>query len=217
LPQGAAFVKLHMPIPDLPLFFSLVRKFPFHGFSVAVPLKEQLVRILTKIDPHAQAIGSVNTIQILGEHLIGANTDGQAAIDVLEQRKSVKGRRIALLGAGGSARAIAFEAKHRGAQVIALNRTLERAEQLARDFDCEAGAIEAFSQIDYDILINTVPVSLIFDPGSIHADATVMDITFWESETSLLEAAKERGCPVIHGIEVFERSAALQQDIWLNS
>jgi 3-dehydroquinate dehydratase / shikimate dehydrogenase len=213
-PADAVYVKIHMPIPDMPLFFSIMRKFPFGGFSVTMPLKEQLGPFLTRIDPASATIGSVNTIVVQDEHLIGYNTDGAGALNALERHRPVKGLKIAILGAGGSARAIAFEALKRQAKVTVLNRTLERAQALAKDFGCEAGPLEDFSKTRYDFLVNTVPVDLIFDPESLPSQAIVMDIVYWENETPLLKAAKSRGCVCINGLQMFQEQALLQQKIW---
>ena len=215
-PKDAVYVKLHMAIPDLPFFFSIMRKFPFGGFSVTMPLKEQLEKYLTRIDPASAAVGSVNTIIVQDEHLIGYNTDGAGALNALERSRKVAGQRIAILGAGGSARAIAYEALARKAKVIVLNRTLERAQKLAQDFGCEAGALEDFSKTKYDILINSIPVDLIFDPESLLPSSIVMDIVYWENETPLLKAARERGCQCINGLEMYHEQALLQQKLWFS-
>ena len=213
-PKTAVYVKLHLAIPDLPFFFSIMRKFPFGGFSVTMPLKEQVQKYLTRIDPASAAIGSVNTILVQDEHMIGYNTDGAGALNALERHGKVEGRHIAILGAGGSARAIAYEALQRKAKVTVLNRTLERAQALAKDFGCEGGPLEDFSKTKYDILINTVPVDLIFDPQSLIESKIVMDIVYWENETPLLKAARERGCICVNGMEMYKEQALLQQKIW---
>lgn len=216
-PEGAVYVKLHLPIPDVPRFFSVMRQFPFQGFSITMPLKEVLGPYLTKMDPASAKIGSVNTILVQDEHLIGYNTDGIGAMNALEHHRKVKGQKILILGAGGSARAISFEAISRGAKVTILNRTFARAETIAKEFGCHAAPLEEFSKISYDILINTVPVDLIYDPSSIASSAIVMDIVYWETQTPLLKAAEERGCICISGQEMFKEQALLQQKIWFGS
>ena len=211
---GSVYLKLHLAIPDMPLFFSLMRKFPFAGFSVTMPLKEQLGPYLTRIDPASAAIGSVNTILVQDEHLIGYNTDGAGALNALEHHRPVKGKHMTILGAGGSARAIANEAIARGAKVVVLNRTFERAAALAKDFNCKAAPLEEFSKIRYDILINTIPVDLIYDSQSLNPDAIILDIVYWEIQTPLLKAAQQRGCVCVNGLEMFKEQALLQQKIW---
>jgi 3-dehydroquinate dehydratase/shikimate dehydrogenase len=214
LEKGAVYIKLHLPIPDMPRFFSTMRKFPFAGFSVTMPLKEQMTPYLTRIDPPSAAIGSINTILVQDEHLIGYNTDGAGALNALERHRPVKGLNVAILGAGGSARAIAYEAIQRKAKVVVLNRTFERAAALANDFGCEATPLEEFSRIRYDVLVNTIPADLIYDAESLSPAAIIMDIVYWESQTPLLKAAKERGCICINGLEMFQEQALLQQKIW---
>jgi len=212
--KGSVYIKLHLAIPDMPRFFSTMRKFSFAGFSVTMPLKEQMGPYLTRIDPASAAVGSVNTILVQDDHLLGYNTDGAGALNALEHHRKVKGLHIAILGAGGSARAIANEAIQRGAKVVVLNRTFERAQGLAKDFGCEAAPLEDFSDIRYDVLVNTIPVDLIFDSKSINPSAIVMDIVYWEKQTPLLKAAKERGCVCIDGVEMFKEQALIQQKIW---
>ena len=119
-----------------------------------------------------------------------------------------------ILGAGGSGRALAYEALQRKAKVIIVNRTLERAKKLAEEFGCRAEPFDELAKLKYDVLINTVPVDLLIEPKSLPPHAVVMDIIYWEAQTPLLKAASERGCTCIGGIEMFEEQAKLQQKIW---
>jgi 3-dehydroquinate dehydratase/shikimate dehydrogenase len=213
-PKDAVYVKIDLDVPELPLFFSLIRQLPFAGFSITMPLKELLGRFLTSVDPVAEQIGSVNTIIIEKEHWCGFNTDGVGALDALESHQKVKGKKVVVLGSGGSARAIAYEAIQRGAKVTVLSRTPEHREALAKDFGCEAAGLEELGNLSFDVLINSIPVDLIFDAKELPPKATVMDIVYWEEETPLLKIAKERGCKTIGGMEMFEGQARLQQKIW---
>ena len=211
----AIYIKIHLAIPELTRFFSLMRKFPFRGFSITMPLKEQLHRYLTRIEPVTALIGSVNTIVIEGEHLIGHNTDGRAVVAVLLQRlKTLKDRKVTLIGAGGVARAIAYELVQQGASVLAVNRTFERAEVLAKAFGCKAGKLDELEDSQAEILINTVPVDLLFSPELFSHSQIVIDLVYWEQETPLLKMAKERGATCIGGMEIFEEQAREQQKIW---
>jgi 3-dehydroquinate dehydratase/shikimate dehydrogenase len=217
-PKDSIYIKLHLAIPELTRFFSVMRKLPFKGFSVTMPLKEQLDRYLTRIDSVAAVIGSVNTIVAEEAHLIGYNTDGIGAAEALLRHcKSIKGLNVVILGAGGSARAIAYELIERGASVVVLNRSIERAEALANAFGCKAGRMEELKDQKYDVLINTIPADLLFAPDLLIPKAMVMDIVYWEPETPLLKLAKERGCHCINGLEVFEEQALAQQKIWFRN
>ena len=213
-PKGAVYIKFRIDSPELPLFFSLMRKFPFKGFSVTMPLKEQLSRFLTRMESPADVIGSVSAIAIEDEHLIGHNTDGVGALNALERHTKVQGKTVVVLGAGGSGRALAYEAMQRKAKVIIVNRTLERAKKLAEEFGCQAEPFEELFKLKYDVLINTIPVDLLIDPESLPPHATVMDIIYWEAETPLLKAAAKRGCTCVGGMEMYEEGAKLQQKLW---
>jgi 3-dehydroquinate dehydratase / shikimate dehydrogenase len=213
--KDAIYVKLRVAIPELTRFFSLMRKLPFHGFSVTMPLKEQLSRYLTQIDAAATAIGSVNTIKIEDEHLVGYNTDGEAVKTVLmKNMKSLRDCKVVVFGAGGTARAIAYALMKEGASVCAINRSFERAEALAKAFGCRAGRWENLKEEQADVLINTVPADLIFPPELFSPAQVVLDLIYWEEETSFLKVAKQKGATCINGLGVFEEQARRQQAIW---
>ena len=78
---------------------------------MTAPLKEAVLPYVDVLDPEAKAIGAVNTLTFNDGKIYGANTDGNAAVDVLGK---VKNKTIVLLGAGGSARAIGYIAHKRG-------------------------------------------------------------------------------------------------------
>ena len=217
LPKSAMYVKLDVDIPELPLFFSQIRKLSFKGLSVTMPLKEQLSRFLTSVEPAASLIGSINTISFREEHWVGANTDGIGALNALEKKQKVQGRHLVILGAGGSSRAVAHESLKRGAHVTIVNRPREKAAALAEEFHCQSALFEDLGSIHCDVLINTIPVDLLFDPNLFHPSMTVMDIVYWQEETPLLRQAREKGATCIHGREMFEEQAKLQQEIWLSN
>src|SRR3989338_732030 len=80
------------------------------GFNVTVPLKERVIPLLDRVDPAARALGAVNTIVVRGRRTIGYNTDGigfAKALQELGWRR--KPSRALILGAGGAARAVAWE------------------------------------------------------------------------------------------------------------
>jgi shikimate dehydrogenase len=115
----------------------------FLGVNVTVPHKIRVMEYLDEIDPGAARIQAVNTIvRAPGGRLVGHNTDGEGFIDSLLARQpdraesfvaSLKGMNVLVLGAGGSARAVAFHlAEHlNGGRLMICNRTLEHAVSLA--------------------------------------------------------------------------------------
>lgn len=185
--SDAVYVKMRLKTDELASFFSLIRQLPFSGLSVTMPLKKAVIPFLDRVD---MEIGAVNTIAI-GDRLIGTNTDAPGALNAIERHFPVCDRRVAILGAGGTALAIAYEAKRRGAIVEIYDRT-------------KIGALQS-----YDLLINTVPVELGIEPIG---GTAVMDVVY--TQEGLLNRAREKGCICIHGSEMFFEQAALQQEVW---
>lgn len=213
----AVYVKIPLKSSELAAFFAAMRALPFRGFSVTMPHKEAVIPFLDELSPDAQNAQAVNTILVQNGKLYGTNTDGKGALDALGI--SVQGKKILLLGAGATARAIACEAKLRGANLIILNRTKERAEALARAVGGVAGGLESAGEQSYDILINATSVgmgheALPIDPNAILPHAIVMDVV--HGETRLLQEAKKRGCRCISGREVFTRQADRQFGYWFD-
>lgn len=204
LKQNAVYLKIPLLSEELIPFFSTMRALPFHGFSVTMPHKQAVLPLLDTLTPRAKAAGAVNTIRVSNGKLHGDNTDGIAAVELLKEQ----GKKILLLGAGGAARAIAYELACRGAAVAVYNRTKARAQELARAFDLLA--VETIPE-EYDILINTTPVCPL-QPDQILPGRLVMDIVF--GETELVKTAQARGCMTISGKELFIHQAAHQFAFW---
>ncbi len=101
-----------------------------------------------------------NTIKLQNDQRIGYNTDGIGALHAIERKVPVSGKHIVIVGAGGSAKSIAYEAIQRGASVTIINRTAEKAIHLANVLGCKGGGVELFPKVietGYDIIINCTP------------------------------------------------------------
>lgn len=207
------YVKMQITLDELHDFMSLMLKSGFKGLSVTMPLKEKLMHFLDVVDADAQHIGAVNTLMIQENHILGLNVDGIGALNAIEKKLSVLGKKIVILGAGGTAKAVAFEASKRGADVLILNRTHEKAEKLAIQMGCQSGNLSDLPP-EYDILINCTSDSLPINPEKIIRTAVVMDVNYIPRETTLLQEALKRGCQVIYGDEMFYNQAALQSAMW---
>ncbi len=196
---------IHMKIPvvasELQEFFSLAKKIGFRGFSVTDPLKEHVIPFLDEITPEAEEIGAVNTISIRNGKLFGSNTDGKGALNAVEQRMKVRGKKVIVLGAGGAAKAIIYEALQRGAEVVVLNRTpkMLKWNVCLRPLD----EMEAC-----DILINTTPVTVPNIPKCLAMDISLKPLT------PFLQDAKKSDCETISGMEMWVNLTALQYQIW---
>lgn len=208
---NALYVKMRVREEELSVFFSMAQEIGFQGLSVTMPLKEKVLPFLT----HSNPIGAVNTLLFKEEEIIGSNTDGMGALDALEKRGSVAGKKLVILGAGGAGRAIAFEAKRRGADVWVLNRTVPKAQEIGATTGCRFGSLSDIPP-DYDILINCTSDPMPIDPKQILRKALVMDINY-SQRTSLIQKACELGCQTIHGDEMFLNQAEAQSILFRES
>jgi 3-dehydroquinate dehydratase/shikimate dehydrogenase len=210
--QHSVYVKMNVEAEELSTFFPLAIQIGFRGLSVTMPLKEKVLPFLHSIDSQAKQIGAVNTILIKDGYLSGYNTDGRGALDAIEKRIAITGKKIVLVGAGGAAKAIAFEAHRRGAYVLILNRTVQKARELAIEVGCQSGGLTEVP-LDYDILINCSADSLAIDSRKILPSALVMDVIYVPRETPLLQKAASLGCQVVYGDEMFFNQAAAQIEL----
>ena len=186
------------------------------GFSVTMPHKQAIMACLDEIDPAAEKIGAVNTVVNRKGKLIGFNTDMPGALKPILAQTEINNKSVTLLGAGGAARAIAVGIIESGGRLTILNRTVEKAKQLAVDLGCSWGPISDFSEMKTDILINMTSVgmhpdlnALPVDPEKL-TDMLVFDGIYNPPKTRLLEEAEKRGCPIISGQEMFINQAAEQ-------
>jgi len=192
------------------------------GFSVTIPHKEGVIRSLDAVEARARAIGAVNTVIRSGKRLTGYNTDAPAALDAIEQRGSVRGRTVVIIGNGGSARAIAYEAARRGGMVVVLGRNEHRARSLARAIGVRYAAMDELPALQPDILVNATPVGMIPDVSRspVRLDrirpSLVMDAVYNPPLTALLKSAKRSGATVVSGTEMYLRQGALQSALWTN-
>ena len=121
---------------------------------------------------------------------------------------------MVLLGAGGAARAIAYEAIVRGADVLILNRTAKRAKEAALALHCRGDGLDALSD-DYDILVNCSPDSMPVDAARIRSGAVVMDVVYSSHLTPFLQEAVHNQCQIVEGEEMFLNQAVGQTAFWI--
>ena len=148
---------------------------------------------------------------------MGFNTDGTGALSAIEKKGSVLNRCVLIIGAGGAARAIAFEAMKRRSRVVILNRDVNRAEMLASALGCKWGGVDdllRYYRLGYDFLIQCTPASMPIDPQCLYPGAIVMDLTTFPKTTALLNEAKLRGCGIVYGYEMFIEQAIGQFNLW---
>jgi len=212
--KNAVYVKINLHGHELPLFFSYVKKFPFNGFSIAMPLKE---KILSFVDEDMAKVDSINTILVKDHRFIGYNTDGVAAIDAVERKIKIKDKKVLLLGAGGVAKAIAYEAMRRDANLFIFNRDQSKAFELASKLQCRSFPLDKLKDVmfeGYDVIINATSSSMeninVVPREYLIAGTIVMDVVAKPVETVFLKNAQDRGCLVIYGMEMFINQANSQ-------
>jgi 3-dehydroquinate dehydratase/shikimate dehydrogenase len=214
-------VLLPLKVRTLADLLTLARELPLSGVAVTMPLKQEVLPFLANSDPLTAKIGACNTLRTGADGKIyGFNTDVAGVLRPLEKRLKLKGAKIAVLGAGGAARAAVFGLVAQGAEVFIVNRTHETAVALARKAKAKALKHELFAKSRFDVLINTTPCGMAgskqplpIAESELNA-ALVFDMVYNPLETPLLKLAKERGIPVVSGLEMFVQQGARQFEIW---
>jgi 3-dehydroquinate dehydratase/shikimate dehydrogenase len=216
---NAVYLALHTTkIADL---LTLVRELPISGLSVTMPLKQEILEHLEKTDPLSEKIGASNTIvRAQDGKLYGFNTDVAAIVRPLERRLQLKGAKILVLGAGGAARAAVFGLVDKGAEVYIWNRTPQTAQKLARQAKAKTIKREAIAKTKFDVIINTTPIGMhgvkpatLLDARELNT-SLVFDLVYNPIETPFLRMAREKGIPVVTGVEMFVNQGARQFEIW---
>lgn len=216
-------------------FLDQVRKFPnmgFGGFSVTIPHKthalDHAVQQGDYVEPLAVTIGSVNTLKIGFNGIISAyNTDYTGALEALtsvigQEKHRLHQASVAVIGAGGVARAVIAGLTDAGAKVTIYNRTIARAEALAHEFGCKADSLDAVRGTDAEILINCTSIGMHpntrgcpVPEGVLRGDMIVFDTVYNPLETELLKKAQAAGAKIVNGAEMFIRQAMAQYRIFI--
>jgi shikimate dehydrogenase len=196
----------------------------FAGANVTIPHKLAAFDICDTVDDTARRAGAVNTLVFRDGRIAGSNTDGYGFIANLRAHgvDPAVGPAL-LLGAGGSARAVAAALQDAGAQVTLANRTRARAEALARDlpglhvidWDARAAALA-----DHALVVNTTPLGMV-GHGSLELDFTrapptlaVADNVYVPLETPLLAEARTRGLHTVGGLGMLLHQAVPGFHAW---
>ena len=227
--HNAAFAKLGLDavylafdVPPAALDGALAgaRALGFRQLAISIPHKRAAVSRLDEVDEVARRIGAVNTATLRQGRWVGSNTDWIGAVRALEREGPLRDRRAVVLGAGGAARAVVFGLRERGAHVVVLNRTPERARELADELGADgAGPLEALERTPHDLLVNTTSVGLRSDASPVPAraiaeGALVMDAVYEPERTRLLRDAVLRGARVVPGKWMLVHQAAEQLRLW---
>ena len=214
---------LYIPLEadDIEPAISGLKSLNFKGASITIPHKESVIDLLDELDDAAESIKAVNTVVNSGGRLVGHNTDWSGALRALSDKIEIDGKDVAIIGAGGAARAIAFGIKAGGGRAIILNRSKQKGEQLAQQLDAGFIPLSEVEKLDCDILINTTPIGMTPDVDDMCLPKTVlennmvvMDIVYTPLKTKLLREAERIGCACIDGLSMFVYQGAEQFALW---
>jgi shikimate dehydrogenase len=187
-----------------------VRAMGVRGVSCTRPHKLAIMEYLDEIDAIAKTIGAVNTVVNDNGRLKGYNADWLGIVAPLEALTTLAGKQVALLGAGGAARAAAYGVTQRGAKLTIYNRTLAKAQALANEFGAQARSLDDLSEVKtMDIIMNATAVGLAPNDGETPVSQglitdrhIVFDAVYAPLETRLLREARQQGARVIPGTEM---------------
>lgn len=223
LHENAIYLKLKVQPNELPKIMTLCKTLPFAGFSITMPHKEKVFSLVDNVEPASLPMKAINTIHCVNKFYLGSNTDGKGALKALSEKYPIKNQRIIILGAGGAARAIATEAFQQSATITIVNRTLDRALAITENIDCEIlplDKLHKFPDLNADILINTLPDAVFAENSELllshylSSNLVVMDINYQPIHTHFLSIAKNAGCKILPGYEMYIHQAILQIQKW---
>jgi shikimate dehydrogenase len=203
---------------------SAMRSLGIKGASITIPHKVSILDFLDELDPIAKSIGAVNTVINHEGCLKGYNSDCLGAVRALEEITHLEGKRVAIIGAGGAARAIGSGIKSRRSELTIINRTVSNGEKLAAALEANFIPISELRSLPFDILIHTASVGMTphihqspVPDALLTPDILVMDIVYAPLKTRLLKDAEKAGCRTINGLAMFIHQAAFQFELWTQS
>jgi len=217
---------------DLKQVITAVKTLNIRGLNVTIPHKLAVMEYLDLIDTTAQSIGAVNTIVNNQGFLRGYNTDLLGVTNALKEAEfDPTNKKIVILGAGGAARAASFSIGRKAAELVIVNRSIEKAKDLCNDL-LESVIVEARSRElsektlreevqNADLLVNCTSVGMWPDTNQtllkreiIPETITIFDTIYNPLETQLLKDAKNSGAKTISGLAMFVWQGAIAFELW---
>src|SRR5262249_17285158 len=212
-------VYLPMPATSARDFHTFGRAVGISGASVTIPFKVGLFELADEIYAVARRIGAINTIRVVDGRWIGGNTDASGFLEPLQERLSLAGQRISVLGAGGAARAVLVALGSGGSTVRLHARNRTQSAEVAVITSAEVGPWPP-EPGSWDILVNCTPIGMYpkVDETPLAADQLtgkyVYDLVYNPAMTRLLREAAAAGCQTIGGLEMLVAQAREQFQWW---
>lgn len=229
LEMDYAYVPFHVKRENLESAIQGARSLEIKGLNVTIPHKTAVIPYLDEVDQAAQLIGAVNTIKFTKNMAKGYNTDGMGAVKALEEITPVKDKRVVIMGAGGAARALAFQLILKGiGELVIANRTREKAVHLAQDiqskleFSPEVTGLGELELSTTNILINTTSVGMyphqnqppLVRGQQMHPELVVNDVIYNPLRTSLLKEAENIDAKTLNGTKMLIYQGMESFRIW---
>lgn len=226
---GLDLVYLPIEVQDLSAFIARLGHpasreidWPLAGFSVTIPHKEGIVPLIDRLDAVASAVGAVNTVVVGDRELYGFNTDVAGSIEPLEKVTALSGIACAVVGSGGSARAVTYGLVQKRARVTVYARNQEKGRRMASEFGVQFADLWQLAASGSSVLINTTPVGMagvsegqsVVPREALASVKIAYDLVYNPLETRFLAEAREAGCKTISGIEMLAAQAAHQFLLW---
>ena len=209
------YIPIKVELADFEQTIRTLMKMGFSGVNVTIPHKLLALKIADESSIIAQYIGAANTLTFTKENKIYAdNTDAYGFINNIKSKypnwNPKKGVSV-VLGAGGASRAVIAALLSEGSkQIMVLNRTIEKAEVLKKDYDNKI-TVEPWKKINEVLassknIINTTSLGMNdetfipINPEAIPEKSLVSDLVYTPLETNLLKIAKNRGSKTVDGL-----------------
>jgi shikimate dehydrogenase len=220
--------RVAVPVGEAGAFVRSLEARGLEGCNVTAPHKHAVFEAADWRDPSAEAVGAANTVWRDGAKVCVANTDTYGFMTHLGQSApgwDKKDAPIAVLGAGGAARAIVYGFLAAGAGgVRVINRTADRAEVLARHF---GPRVEAYAWTDVaaaihdaSVVVNTTTLGMVgsgsldLDLATLSSDTVAADIVYVPLETPFLARARARGLRTVDGLGMLLHQAVPGFERW---
>ena len=215
---------------DLALAMAALRPLGFRGVGITVPWKVAVIPLLDAVDDDVKAIGAANYITIEDGRLIGHNNDGKGVVKAISKQASLAGQRVVMLGAGGAGRAMAVELAWAGAAHLTLvTRREEQGREVAATVTRVSGVPAVWQPWDGPVavpegttlLMNAThlgcapdlePVPVLWE--TVPAGCLAVDVITNPRLTPFLATARDRGCPVVDGVEMLVQLAMQIFERW---
>jgi len=221
------FTKLQVLPKDLKSTIDRLKKQNIRGITCTIPHKVKVMQYLDKIDSVAKKIAAVNTVVNDNGILTGYNTDWLGMVTSLEQvlgKGGIKNKSVAIIGAGGAARAMAYGIVESGGNLTIYNRTISKAEILASELDAKYDSIDNINNVkDTDIIINATSLGmgkqkhLTPVPQKLITNKHIcFDAVYIPQDTRFLKEAKHNGATIIYGLEMLLHQGTTQFELYTN-